>query len=67
MFIWFKDKLTDFKFWWKYEHPFRNCWRGFKDRVDAVIFCIMLLIVGIYSPKTLRRIMIDALNEKKVR
>jgi len=64
--FWLADKFDDFKYWLR-DRPFKKLWHGFRDRVDAVIFCLMLLIVGIYSPRTLRRIMVDALNERKLK
>lgn len=61
---WLRDRIDDVRFWWK-DRPIRKFWRGFKDRVDAFIFCIMLLVVGVWSPKLLRQLMIDALKDSK--
>jgi hypothetical protein len=57
-----KDKWQDFVYWYR-DKPFTKIWRGIKDRVDAFIFCFLLLLVGIYSPKALRKIMIDSLKD----
>jgi hypothetical protein len=58
------DKWRDFKFWYD-DKPFSKFYRSIKDRFDAVIFCLLLLAVGIYSPRALRRIMIDSLRDTK--
>ena len=61
---WLSNKYEDFLFWYS-DKPFANAWRGIRDRIDAAIFCLLLLAVGIYSPRTLRRIMIDAIKDTK--
>jgi hypothetical protein len=61
---WVSEKYEDFVFWYT-DKPFTKVWRGTKDRFDAVVFCLLLLVVGIYSPKALRQIMIDALRDTK--
>lgn len=62
--VWFKDRYDDFKFWLR-SRPFRRFSRAVKDRIDAFVFCFLLMIVGIYSPRQLRILMLDALREKK--
>lgn len=62
---WLKDKLDDFKSWLRYDKPIQKFWKGTRDRVEAVIFCLMLLIVGIYSPRLLRQTIIDSLKHTK--
>ena len=44
---------------------FRKIKNSVCDRFDAVFFCLMLLCVGIISPKQLRTLMIDALTDQK--
>ena len=61
---WIRDRVEDLRFWWS-KKPLRKFARGFRDRVDAFFFCMMLLIVGIWSPRMLRRLMIDALKDNK--
>lgn len=61
---WLSNKYEDFLFWYT-DKPFTKTWRGIRDRFDAVIFCLLLLAVGIYSPKTLRQVMIDAIRDTK--
>ena len=61
---WLSDRYNDFVFWYT-DKPFTKIWRGIKDRFDAVVFCLLLLAVGIYSPRALRQIMIDALRDTK--
>jgi hypothetical protein len=61
---WIIDRSYDF-YWWIKDRPFTRCWRGFKDRIDVVLFCLMLLIVGIYSPRSFRKLIIDSINNKK--
>jgi hypothetical protein len=61
---WVSEKYEDFAFWWN-DNPFTKVWRGTKDRFDAAVFCLLLLAVGIYSPRALRQIMIDALRDTK--
>ena len=62
--IWVSEKYEDFAFWWN-DNPFTKVWQGTKDRFDAAVFCLLLLAVGIYSPKALKKIMIDALRDSK--
>ena len=57
-------KYDDIRYWLS-NLSLRKAWQGVRDRFDAVIFCLLLLLVGIYSPKTLRAVMIDALKETK--
>jgi hypothetical protein len=59
-----RDKWFDLVYWCK-DRPLSKLWRGTKDRVDAFIFCFLLLLVGIYSPRALRQIMIDSLKDTK--
>jgi hypothetical protein len=61
---WLKARYEDFIFWCT-DKPFTKIWRGIKDRFDAVVFCLLLLAVGIYSPKELRKIIIDSLKDTK--
>jgi hypothetical protein len=61
---WVLDKYDDVRFWWD-NKPIKRLWRGTRDRFDAAMFCILLLVVGIYSPRALRQIMIDALKDSK--
>jgi fumarate reductase subunit C len=64
MFIrWIEEKFDDLVYWWK-DRPFKRLWAATSDRISAVIFCLLLLIVGIYSPKVLRKVMRDSLTEK---
>ena len=62
---WFKNKCIDIKFWFKYDLSFKHIWAFFKDRIDAVFFCLMLLVVGIYSPRILRRLILDSTRDVK--
>jgi len=62
--LWLKDRYEDFIFWYT-DKPFTKIWRGIKDRFDALVFCLLLLAVGIYSPRALRQIMIDSLRDSK--
>jgi len=64
--IWLRYRWEDFLYWYS-DKPFTKIWQGTKDRVDAVIFCLLLLVVGIYSPKSLRSMMVDSImdNRKK--
>jgi len=64
MKMWIIDKWNDFK-WWYVDNPYTKIWKGIKDRVDAFVFCSMLLIVGVCSPKTLRKLMVDSLRDTK--
>ena len=64
MINWVVNKWQDFVYWYC-DKPFTKIWRGVKDRVDAFIFCTLMLIVGLYSPRALRRMMIDALKDSK--
>ena len=61
---WLSDRYNDFVFWYT-DKPFTKIWRGIKDRFDAVVFCLLLLAVGIYSTRALRQIMIDSLKDTK--
>lgn len=61
---WLLEKYEDFAFWWN-DNPFTKVWQGAKDRFDAAVFCLLLLAVGIYSPRALRQIMVDALKDSK--
>jgi hypothetical protein len=61
LITWIIIKFEDLVFWYR-DRPFNKIWQGIKDRLDAVVFCLLLLVVGIYSPNTLRSIMIDALK-----
>jgi hypothetical protein len=61
---WLKDRAEDIAFWWS-TNPIKKLWRGMKDRFDAAIFCLLLLAVGIYSPRALRAIMVDSLKDSK--
>jgi hypothetical protein len=67
-----KTKLNDYLIdrYWDFRSirdrlTLRNIYNFFRDRVDAIVFCGLLLIVGIISPRQLRILMIDALKEKK--
>ena len=60
---WIQDRKYDFYFWWD-NKPFKKIYNGVVDRFHAFIFCLLLLIVGVFSPKTLRKLMIDALDHK---
>jgi hypothetical protein len=61
---WLSNKYEDFIFWYS-DKPFSKIWNGITDRCHAVVFCLLLLLVGIYSPKALRKVMIDALRDTK--
>ena len=61
---WLSNRYEDFLFWYT-DKPFTKIWNGFRDRIDAAVFCLLLLVVGIYSPSTLRQVMIDALKDAK--
>lgn len=62
---WCRDKLDDLRYWIKHDRPLVKLWRGIKDRLDAVAFCLMLLVVGVYSPRILRKLIIDSINNTK--
>ena len=59
---WVSERYEDFKFWYS-DRPYTKVWQGIKDRFNAIIFCLLLLMVGIYSPSALRKIMVDALKD----
>jgi hypothetical protein len=61
---WIIDRSYDV-YWWIKDRPFSKFWHGFKDRLDAVVFCLILLAVGIYSPRSFRKLIIDSINNKK--
>ena len=61
---WIRNRYDDFIFWYT-DKPFTKVWHGIKDRFDATIFCLLLLAVGICSPKALRQIMVDSLRDTK--
>ena len=61
---WIIDRSYDV-YWWIKDRPVAGCWRGVKDRFDAVVFCLILLVVGIYSPRVFRKLIIDSINNKK--
>lgn len=62
--LWLKNRYEDFIFWYT-DRPFTKIWQAISDRFNAVVFCLLLLLVGICSPKALRKIMIDSLKDTK--
>jgi hypothetical protein len=63
LITWITNKFEDLAFWFR-DRPLTKIWQGIKDRFDAVIFCLLMLVVGIYSPETLRSMMLDAIIEQ---
>ena len=61
---WFSDRYDDFVFWWV-DRPYLKLWKAIVSRVDAFFFCLLLMAVGIYSPRSLRNMIIDSVKEHK--
>ena len=67
-FDWIRDLYSDIYYWWRYSRPFSKFWPAIRDRVEAFFLCIFLAFVGVYSPKILRRMIINAAEDiRKIR
>jgi hypothetical protein len=61
---WIRNRYDDFVFWWV-DRPFSKLWKAVVSRIDAFFFCLLLMVVGIYSPRSLRNMIIDSIKDKK--
>jgi hypothetical protein len=65
---WIRDLYSDIYYWWRYSRPCATLWTAVRDRVEAFFLCLFLAVVGLYSPKTVRRMIINAAEDiRKVR